>query len=141
MMKKVLLLSFMIFAMATSFGQELKCKEFRTGTFVIPATEHVPKSTLKRSETSQFESISKDDYIVLDIEWIDDCNYVLKTNVEKTPSKRLTDIDRAIDKNGGLRIEMLRTVKDTMFFRAKATFNGKEYPIDGYQIKISDDFN
>ncbi|WP_298894908.1 hypothetical protein [uncultured Psychroserpens sp.] len=140
MMKQHISLVLLLLVCVMSYGQELKCKEFKTGTFIIPATDVVPLSTLKRSETSQFESISKDDFMVLDIEWIDDCNYILKTNVEKTPAKRITDIDKTIDKNGGLRIEMLRTVKDTLFFRAKATFNGKEYPIDGYQIKISDDY-
>ncbi|MCD2259380.1 hypothetical protein [Psychroserpens luteolus] len=139
-MKQHISLALLLFICVMSYGQELKCKEFKTGTFIIPATDVVPVSTLKRSETSQFESISKDDFMVLDIEWIDDCNYILKTNVEKTPAKRITDIDKAIDKNGGLRVEMLRTVNDTLFFRAKATFNGKEYPIDGYQIKVSDDY-
>ncbi|OUR99032.1 hypothetical protein A9Q86_13270 [Flavobacteriales bacterium 33_180_T64] len=139
-MKGIISLILLVFVCITSNGQDLKCKKFKTGTFVIPGNENIPTSTLKRSKTSQFESITKEDFMVLDIEWIDDCNYILKINIEKTPVRRITNIEKEIDKAGGLRIEMLRTANDTLFFRARATINGKEYPIDGYQIKISKDY-
>ena len=75
----------------------------------------------------------------LDIVWVDDCNYTL-TLSKSTPVEEISEIEKQIDKEGGLRIKMLRTSKDTMFFRASATINGKVYPIDGYQIKISKDY-
>ncbi|WP_299336211.1 hypothetical protein [uncultured Psychroserpens sp.] len=137
MIKQAIALCTIFLICMTVNGQELKCKKFKTGTFMIPGNENVPTTTVKRSKTSQFESISEDDFMVLDIEWIDDCNYVLKTNVEKTPAKRVTEMDKGIDKAGGLRIQMLKTVKDTMYFRAVATINGKDFPLEGIQIKVS----
>jgi hypothetical protein len=124
---------------AISFGQELKCKKFRTGTFIIPGDSLVPQSKLIRSKKSQVESISAKESMNLDIVWVDDCNYTL-TLSKSTPVEEISEIEKQIDKEGGLRIKMLRTSKDTMFFRASATINGKVYPIDGYQIKISKDY-
>ncbi|MEH6537507.1 MAG: hypothetical protein V7719_14005 [Psychroserpens sp.] len=139
MIKRLFCFVVLIFMSATSFGQELKCKKFKTGTFIIPGDSIVPQSTLKRNNTSQIESISETESVELDIEWVDDCNYVLKLSKSK-PRKAISEIEKTIDKEGGLRIQMLRTVKDTMYFRAKSTINGKEYPIDGYQIKVSKDY-
>lgn len=140
MIKQLICIAVLFFYGTHTQAQKPKCKKFKTGTFIIPATDKIPESTLKRSKTSQLETISKDDFMVLDIEWIDDCNYVLKMNQEKTPVKRLTEIEKAIDDEGGLRIKMLRTVKDTMYFSATATLKGVDYPVEGYQIKISKDY-
>lgn len=140
MIKQLVCIAVLFVIGTSAFAQKPKCKKFKTGTFVIPATETIPMSTLKRSKTSQIESISKDDFMVLDIEWIDDCNYVLKLDQKKTPERRVTDIEKAIDAEGGLRIEMLKTAKDTVFFRATATLKGVDYPVDGYQIKVSKDY-
>ena len=139
-MYRIITIVALSFFSVTSFAQEeRKCKDFKTGTFIIPGTENVPQSTLKRSETIQIESISETDAMELDIEWIDDCNYVLKLT-KATPEDKISEIEKKIDAEGGLRIEMLRTVKDTMYFRARATIDGVEYPLDGYQIKVSTKF-
>lgn len=138
MLKQIIVLILFVFVGTMTYGQELKCKKFKTGTFMIPANDRVPESTLKRMDNVQVESLSETESMVLDIEWIDDCNYVLKRS-KSTAAERISDIERKIDAEGGLRIKMLRTVKDTMFFRATATIDGKDYPLEGFQIKISKD--
>ena len=136
MIKRILCVVVLVMISATSFGQQLKCKKFKTGTFIIPGDSIVPQSTLKRSKTSQFESISAKDFMDLDITWTDDCNYVL-TIKEDTPEEEISEVEKLIEEGGGLRIQMLKTVKDTMYFRAIATIKGTDYPTDGKQIKIS----
>lgn len=140
MIKQVIVVIVMAFVGVTAYGQELKCKKFKTGTFIIPGNERVPESKLKRSKTIQIESISETKSMVLDIEWIDDCNYVLKRSADNL-DEEISELEKKIDAEGGLRIQMLKTVKDTMYFRASATIDGKVYPIDGYQIKISKKYN
>jgi len=78
MFKRIICIVVLVMISAASFGQELKCKQFKTGTFIIPGNENVPQSKLIRSKTSQTESVSATDSKELDIEWIDDCNYILK---------------------------------------------------------------
>ena len=136
MIKQLLCIVVILLTSATSFGQELKCKKFRTGTFIIPGDSIVPQSKLIRNKTTQVESLSAKESTELDIVWIDDCNYVL-TISKSTPESKISEVEKLIDKEGGLRIEMLRTAKDTVFFRAVAKINGVDYPIDGYQIKVS----
>lgn len=135
-MKKIVCVAILVMISATSFGQQLKCKKFKTGTFIIPGDSIVPQTTLKRNETSQFESISAKEFTNLDITWVDDCNYVL-TLRKDTPEVEISEVEKLIEDGGGLRIEMLSTVKDTMYFRATATIKGTDYPRDGKQIKIS----
>jgi hypothetical protein len=105
------------------FGQELKCKTFKTGTFIIPGDSIVPQSTLKRSKTSQTERISANEFT----------NYVLTLSTS-TPEHTLSEVEKLIKKEGGLRIRMLRTAVDTLFFRAMAKINGIDHSRDGYQI-------
>lgn len=136
MIKKIVCVVVLVMISAISFGQELKCKKFKTGTFIIPGDSIVPQSTLKRNKTSQFESISAKVFMDLDITWTDDCNYVL-TIKEGTPEEDISEVEKLIEEGGGLRIQMLKTVKDTMYFRAIATIKGTDYPTDGKQIKIS----
>nr|WP_321222658.1 hypothetical protein [uncultured Psychroserpens sp.] len=136
MMKKLICVVILLMVGATSFGQKLKCKKFKTGTFIIPGDANIPQSTLKRNKTSQFESISATEFLDLDITWVDDCNYVL-TIKKDTPEEDISEVEKLIEEGGGLRIEMLKTVKDTMYFRAIATIKGTDYPTEGKQIKIS----
>ena len=136
MIKKILCVVVLVMISATSFGQKLKCKKFKTGTFIIPGDSIVPQSTLKRNKTDQFESISAKEFMNLDITWVDDCNYVL-TIKKDTPEEDISEVEKLIEEGGGLRIEMIRTVKDTMYFRAVATIKGTDYPTEGKQIKIS----
>lgn len=138
MFKKICILSMLLIGVSV-FSQNLKCKKFKTGTFIIPGDSIVPTSTLKRNGKEQIESLKDNDDMILDINWVDDCNYVLKISSKVDPSK-IGKIEKMIDDNGGLKIEMLKTLKDTLYFRAKATINGNEYPIDGIQIKASEDY-
>lgn len=105
------------------FGQELNCKTFKTGAFIIPGDSIVPQSTLKRSKTSQTERISANEFT----------NYVLTLSTS-TPEHTLSEVEKLIKKEGGLRIRMLRTAVDTLFFRAMAKINGIDHSRDGYQI-------
>lgn len=139
MIKRLLCIFVLVMISVSSFGQELKCKKFKTGTFIIPGNENVPQSKLIRSKTSQTESISANESVELDIVWVDNCNYILNLS-KSTPEEDLSEVEKMIAKEGGLHIKMLRTAKDTMFFRATVKIEGVERPIDGYQIKISKDY-
>ncbi|WP_040282053.1 hypothetical protein [Psychroserpens damuponensis] len=139
MSNKLVSIVVLVLLSATSFGQELKCKKFKTGTFVIPGDSRVPQSKLIRNKTTQIESLSTHDVVELDIKWVDDCNYILKLSAT-TPENKISEVEKMIDREGGLRIEMLRTAKDTMFFKATAKINGVDHPIEGYQIKVSKDY-
>jgi hypothetical protein len=78
---------------------------------------------LKRSKTSQTERISANEFT----------NYVLTLSTS-TPEHTLSEVEKLIKKEGGLRIRMLRTAVDTLFFRAMAKINGIDHSRDGYQI-------
>ena len=97
MIKRLVCIVVLVFVSTISFGQELKCKKFKTGTFIIPGDSIVPQSTLKRSKTSQTESISAKESVLLDLEWIDDCNYVLKLS-KSTPEDEISEVQKTIDK-------------------------------------------
>ncbi|MFT4806291.1 MAG: hypothetical protein ACI9YE_003524 [Psychroserpens sp.] len=60
-------------------------------------------------------------------------NYVLTLSTS-TPEHTLSEVEKLIKKEGGLRIRMLRTAVDTLFFRAMAKINGRDHSRDGYQI-------
>ncbi|TXE19616.1 hypothetical protein ES692_02360 [Psychroserpens burtonensis] len=139
MIKCLLCFVVLLLISVAGFGQELKCKTFKTGTFIIPGDSIVSRSTLKRSKTSQTERISAKEFTNLDIKWLDDCNYVLTLSTP-TPEHTLSEVEKLIEKDGGLRIGMLRTAADTLFFRATAKINGTEHSRDGYQMKVSKDY-
>lgn len=76
--------SFLLFSLALvgystfSFGQEMNCKKFKNGKFVIPDSEY-GNSYLERKGNIQTEFGEKSGFkATFKVKWIDECTYTLQ---------------------------------------------------------------
>lgn len=82
-MKKTMA-SFLLFSLALlsfstlTFGQEMSCKQFKNGKFVIPNAEY-GNSYLERKGNIQTETGEKSGFkATFKVKWIDECTYTLQ---------------------------------------------------------------
>ena len=111
-MKNLIILPFLLFSLF-SFSQDLKCKDFKTGTFYITLKKDVPlKMKIIRELNFQTEFIlNKEDIkdedvqpVVYElIEWIDECSFILKFDETKMT---LTEYQKYINDNNGVSIQL-----------------------------------
>ncbi|APG59898.1 tetratricopeptide repeat protein [Christiangramia salexigens] len=95
------------------------CSQFRTGKFKMGGTDDRRLVFVERTEDVQIETCPEDDSVTkMEIEWIDDCNYVLKY-IESSESY----MDEYIGKE--LNVKILETTGNSMKF--KATMEGVDY--------------
>ena len=84
---------------------------------------------IERTEKMQIETTPEDNSVTkMNIEWIDECNYILKYT-ESTN----TDMDEYIEKE--LKVKILETSDNSMRF--KATMDGEEYVMIDEMQKVS----
>ncbi len=76
---RILLLLTLFFISSSVKSQNLKCTDFKNGTFKIQATNYnIPSTTVNRSGNIQKEmSVSSDKEFEGKIEWISECGYEL----------------------------------------------------------------
>lgn len=136
-MKKIILLSILIIGF-NSYSQELTCKDFKNGTFIVPKDEMIPTSfKIIRNGNSQIEFVMNPDEVDEPelkeksyeiIEWIDDCTYKLKYDESKM---KLTESKQFINDNGGIMTEMIKIEGKCFFYKSTLTVNGQTQRIDG----------
>ncbi|WBL23729.1 hypothetical protein [Zunongwangia sp. HRR-M8] len=131
---------FLIFNLTAfnSFGQVLKCSDFKNGTFTSPATEEAPLSyKIIRNVNSQIEitedpngilptDFQKKQYVI--IEWIDECSYRVKYDESKM---KMGQFHRLVNDNGGILTEMIKIENGCFFYKSFLTVNGKTERLDG----------
>ncbi len=134
-MKKTILL-LLIFMGLSSCAQELTCKDFREGTFIVPRElkHDIPYKIVRKGNT-QTEIVSDPEfkqtsYIIL--EWIDDCSYKSTYDVKKM---ELTDYQKFINENGGILTELIKINGKCFHFKSTLTVDGKTERIDGKLCK------
>lgn len=111
-MKNLIILSFLLFSLF-SFSQNLKCNDFKTGTFYITLKKDLPlKMKIIRELNFQKEIIlNKEDIkneeiqpIVYEtIEWIDECSFRLKFDETRMT---LSENEKYINANNGVLVQL-----------------------------------
>ncbi len=133
-MKKILLIIFLIGF--DSFAQDLTCKDFKEGAFVVPA-DSITKISYEiiRKGNTQKEIVSDPEFKQVSfgkIKWITDCSY--KTNYDTTKMK-LTKYQEFINKNGGVLVEMIKIKGKCFYFKSMLKIGDKTERIDGKLCK------
>lgn len=86
---KYLILGFFLSISTITFGQELDCKKFKNGKFILPDSEF-GNSIIKRRGSTQIEYHERTQKkMKLKVTWIDDCTYTLKIkNPKNAPTNK-----------------------------------------------------
>lgn len=112
-MKKLLIL--LVFCIGlSSCGQDLKCADFKNGTFLIPGDSIYPiSSNIIRKNGRQIEWEKEGDSTHAVIKYLDDCNWILTYDTELNV---LDELEKLINNSGGVRVEVLKIKGDTLFY-------------------------
>lgn len=150
------LIIFNLFLFIT-YGQELTCKDFKLGKFVIPEAHELKNYTIKSKYSTYVYEPENDSatqrYIVIReknkqiewrngigngnpeyeiIEWIDECTYRLTFD----ESKHLDNKMKWINSNNGLLVSKTKIEGKCLFYRATMTLStGQEISQDGVICK------
>jgi hypothetical protein len=112
-MKKLLILLVLCFGLC-SCGQDLKCADFKNGTFLIPGDSIYPiSSNIIRKNGRQVEWEKEGDSTHAVIKYLDDCNWILTYDTELNV---LDELEKLINNSGGVRVEVLEIKGDTLFY-------------------------
>ncbi|TJY34009.1 hypothetical protein [Pontimicrobium aquaticum] len=133
-----------------SYSQELTCKSFKNGTFIIPADETLPFSIrVVRSGNYQSEIILNPEVIDAEnpelrkkafeiIKWIDDCSYRLIYDETKMV---LDEHQKFVNDNGGLLVEMIKIKGSCFYYISSLTLDGEIISVEGKICKIKPSLN
>ncbi len=132
-MKKLLIL-ILILSGLNSYAQELTCKDFMNGEFLIPADSLVPISyKILRSNSKQIEIGEDGIKTVINIKYIDDCNYILTYNSEENDYDELSEY---INASGGVKVQVLEIKGDTLIYSGLVKNDSLNYEMTGKMIKL-----
>lgn len=132
-MEKNLVIALLICGFS-SCAQELSCADFKNGEFLIPADSLNAESyKVTRKDGRQIELDEKGDEILVDIEYKDDCNYILTYNEN---SKNLDELARYISASGGIRVEVLQIEGDTLTYSGVIENDSLRYEMPGKLVKL-----
>ncbi len=116
------------------FCQDLECKDFRRGKFIIPASDGSGKEyQVIRKRGSQIEIDEKGVEHRIKIKFMGKCSYVM-TMDPKSPQFSAEDL--FINKAGGIKVYMNRISGDTLFFNSAISADGKSVQQKGIIIKV-----
>ena len=135
---KLLLTSVLLFSFSTIYSQDLKCKDFKKGTFTIPRYEdEVPRDyKIIRKKKYQIEELNGKK-IRATIKWLNKCSYVLIYNSKKSKDKIMDEDGKFFNKNGGLKVEIYDIKRDTAFFNTTLTVDNQTFVLKGKMIKLN----
>lgn len=132
-MKKILFLLFS-FTTFVSSAQDLTCADFKNGKFLIPGDSLNPETFIvTRNNGKQIEIDEDGNKIQIDIEYINDCNYILTYNPN---SKNLDNIARYINASGGVKIKVTKIKGDTLSYIGVIKNDSIYYKMPGKIIKL-----
>lgn len=133
MKKELLFILFILFGIK-ALSQNLECSDFKNGSF-IGETEAplIILTKIKRRGNTQteiafekpkeFENTDIPDKMLVKLNWIDDCSYVLTFNTAKT---KLTASQKFINDNGGVLVEKIKIEGTCFYYTSRLNNNDKE---------------
>ena len=142
MKKNYFLISTILIIGLNSLAQDLTCKDFKNGTFIVPPTDEVQLPyKIVRKGNSQIEitedpdntlppDFQKTQYVL--INWIDDCNYEAKYDESKM---KMSQFHKLVNENGGIKVKVLKIENKCFFIRSTLTINGNIETIDSKLCK------
>lgn len=142
-MKKAIILVFSFFTII-SYGQDLKCENFKDGTFTLEATEPFKmKFKIIRKGNEQKEILVEVPEELKDsgllnftvygiVEWIDDCSYRLTYDESKM---ELDDTQKMINSVGGVLTQYIKVEENCVHYKSLIKYNESELVIDGVICK------
>jgi len=105
----------LFFCLLQSRGEELECSDLKDGVFELKS--EVGTSIIKRKSNTQIEKADGLNHYS-DVEWIDDCTYLLKNH--KNYNKKLDQEDL----NKVYKVEVLEILNDSIRIKTTANFTG-----------------
>ena len=113
---------FITFLFCTSLGlqaQQLECKDFKSGTFVIPGEKGKPNALeIIREVNTQMEFKGDGETEFVNLEWIDDCTYRLTYEEGEAATD---EQKRFINDNNGIVVEKIKIEGRCMTYKATLT--------------------
>ena len=142
-MKKPFLIIFALIGTLT-FGQNLKCKDFKNGIFTIEVS--IPfkvKGKITRNGNEQSELFSdlpielkgsglEGKTIYGRINWIDDCSYRLIYDESKY---ELSELEKLVNSLGGILTELIKIEGNCFYYKSSFIYNDNEQVINGIICK------
>ena len=133
-MKKNLILVLLLASVLQAYSQNLTCKDFHSGTFLIPADSLVRESyTVVRENNQQIEYDKEGVKSIVDIEFIDECNYIMKANPK---SEKFDAMAKYVNDSGGVKVSILEIRNDTLFYMGLLENDSIRYEQPGLMIKL-----
>jgi hypothetical protein len=133
-MKKNFTLTFLLLVVIQTYSQTLTCSDFKSGTFLVPADSIVEKSyTVIRKDNQQIEYDKDGNKSIVDIEFIDECNYIMKANPK---SENFDAMSQYVNDSGGIKIKVLKISRDTLFYSGLIENDSVRYEMPGILIKL-----
>ncbi|TLF44742.1 hypothetical protein [Maribacter aurantiacus] len=134
-MKKLIILCLLLNGL-TSCAQDLKCADFKNGTFMTPGNSNFPyQGTIIRKNGKQIEwSTQSSDTTQINIKYLDDCNYVLTYDTELN---ELDELEKLINDSGGMRVKVLEIKGDTLFYNGLLQNDTLRFEQPGLMIKVN----
>lgn len=129
--KKLILIPLLFLtSIITVFAQDMDCKKFRDGTFIIPKTDTSPKSTLIRKGNIQIETLEGDDKALeFIVKWIDDCTYTL------TPTKESQKYFPDLPKDAVLTVQIIETKENSYVQVSRMNFIDFELTAEIFKVE------
>lgn len=142
-MKKIFLAIFTLIE-TISFAQNLKCEDFREGTFTIENTSPVKMNgKLIRNGSEQceiyaelpteFKSLGLENKSIYGkLQWIDDCSYRMTYDELKY---ELSESEKLINSFGGILTELVKIEENCFYYKSSVKFNGNVMVVYGIICK------
>ncbi|MEP3228087.1 MAG: hypothetical protein ABJN61_11640 [Flavobacteriaceae bacterium] len=132
-MRKYLFLALVLIVQNT-FSQDLTCKDFKNGEFLIlPNAYDLNTLRVTRQNGKQIETNESGNDLLVNIKYVDDCNYFLSYDPE---TEGFDDVSEMINKAGGLRISMTKIVGDTLYYKSVFKNDTINYVRNGRMVKL-----
>lgn len=127
-----------------SFSQNLKCSDFKNGTFIVSISEPIQINwKIVREGNNQTELVTKLPQELIDsgyptdpqygiINWIDDCNYRLTYDDSKS---ELSESQKMINDLGGVLTELIRIEENCFYYKSTLKYKDGEQILNGILCK------
>ena len=103
-----------LFSSINLCAQDLNCKDFKEGLFVVLADSiYSESSKYSRKKSKQIEWGEKGDSIYVNVKYLDDCNWVLTYDSDLN---KLDELEEFINASGGMYLETKEIRGDTLFY-------------------------
>ncbi|MBG6133792.1 hypothetical protein IWQ47_005285 [Aquimarina sp. EL_43] len=130
-MNRILVVIVFLISLFSCSSQKLDCTEIKEGNFVV-SKDTAGNSPYKVIRNGRFQKeIVEGRIIYSNIEWLNDCNYILLLDENKMV---LTDFQKQINKGGGIVVEIIKVDKTCFYYTSYIKIDPSER-IDGMMCK------